>query len=434
MIKYITVLSLVLLAPLAACASVPATSQPVPRLKPVAVKTVPTKPAQIKPDASQVERSQAERFTAWKRDFISRALAKGYDSNLLRATIGQAKINPKAILKDQTQPEFTRAIWVYVDGVMSDARQNGGRAKLAEHAALFADLESRYGVDRYILTAIWGLESAYGKIQGTDNMINSLSTLAFEGRRSKFGEQQLFGILDILAAGDVRQEQLIGSWAGAMGMTQFIPTTFRDYAVDYDNDGNKDLWGNTGDALASTAYYLKRFGWRASEPVTTEVILPKDFDYGLADGSKRTISSWSAMGIRDMSGQNWSNDALFLEAKLLIPAGANGPVFFTFKNFDVIKKYNNSTSYALGINVLADTLQGKPAIKRDWPRADKPLSLSQKKQLQQALTDQGYSTGGVDGMIGPNSRRAIRAWQRANAVPADAYVNQAMLKRIMAGR
>ena len=424
MIKYLTAFSLVLLTPLAACASVPETSQPVPRLKPITVKTAPKNVAS--------DASQAERFTAWKRDFISRALAKGYDSNLLRTTIGQAKINPKAILKDQNQPEFTRAIWVYIDGVVSETRMTGGHAKLAKHAALFSNLENRYGVDRTILTAIWGLESAYGEIQGNHDMIDSLSTLAFEGRRSKFGEQQLFGILDMLAAGDVRKEQLIGSWAGAMGMTQFIPTTFRDYAVDYDNDGNKDLWKNTGDALASTAYYLKRFGWRATEPVTTEVILPKGFDYSLADGTKRTISGWSALGVRDVGGKNWSNDALFLEAKLLIPAGAKGPTFLTFKNFDVIKKYNNSTSYALGINVLADALKGKQTITRDWPRADKPLSLTQKKQLQQALTDQGYNTGGVDGMIGPNSRRAIRAWQRANRVPADGYVNQALLKRILA--
>jgi len=216
-------------------------------------------------------------------------------------------------------------------------------------------------------------------------------------------------------------------------MTQFIPTTFRDYAVDYDNNGNKNLWTDAGDALASTAYYLQRFGWRATEPVTTEVILPKGFDYGLSNGSKRTISGWAGMGVRSVSGQNWSNDALFLEAKLLIPAGAKGPVFLTFKNFDVIKKYNNSTSYALGINVLADSLQGKQAIRRIWPRADKTLSLTDKKNLQTELSRQGYSTGGIDGMIGPNSRHAIRAWQHANGVPADGYVNQALLKRIIEG-
>jgi len=258
MIKYIAVLSFALIA----CVSTPASSQPVPKLP----QTVAEKAA---------EAEQKEMFNTWKRDFTARALAKGYDSDLLRTTIGQAKINPKAITRNTSQPEFTRAIWVYIDGVMSDSRLNGGRAKLAKHQQLFTDLETRYGVDRHLLTSIWGLESAYGKIMGNDNMIDSLATLAVLGGRKKFGEQQLFGMLDILARGEVRQDQLIGSWAGAMGMTQFIPTTFRDYAVDYDNDGNINLWTDAGDALASAAYYLQRFGWRATEPVTTEVILPK---------------------------------------------------------------------------------------------------------------------------------------------------------------
>jgi len=415
MIKHIAVLSFVL----SACASTPAISQPVPKLKQA-------------PEVAATETGKAEQFKAWKRGFMARALAKGYDSNLLRATIGQAKINPKAIKRNKSQPEFTRAIWVYIDGVTSDTRLNNGRAKLAEHDLLFTDLETRYGVDRHILTAIWGLESAYGTIMGSDDMIDSLATLAVLGGREKFGEQQLFGILDILSSGEVRQDQLIGSWAGAMGMTQFIPTTFRDYAVDYDNNGNKNLWTDAGDALASTAYYLKRFGWRSTEPVTTEVILPKGFNFNLSNGSKRTISTWAGMGVRSVSGQNWSNDALFLEAKLLLPAGADGPVFLTFKNFDVIKKYNNSTSYALGINVLADHLHGKQTITRDWPRSDKPLSLTDKKNLQTALSRQGYGTGGIDGMIGPSSRRAIRAWQHANGVPADGYVNKALLKKIIA--
>jgi len=410
MIKYLAVLTFVL----SVCVSTPATSQPVLKLEQAA--------------------EQSEQFNAWKRDFTARALAKGYDSNLLRATIGQAQINPKAIKRNTSQPEFTRAIWVYIDGVTSESRLSGGRAKLAAHEQLFTDLEARYGVDRHILTSIWGLESAYGKIMGNDNMIDSLATLAVLGGRKKFGEQQLFGILDILSSGEVRQDQLFGSWAGAMGMTQFIPTTFRDYAVDYDNNGNKNLWTDAGDALASTAYYLQRFGWRAAEPVTTEVILPKGFNYNLSNGSKRTISGWAGMGVRSVTGQNWSKDALFLEAKLLMPAGANGPVFLTFKNFDVIKKYNNSTSYALGINMLANNLQGKPAINRDWPRADKPLSLTDKKKLQTALSRQGYGTGGIDGMIGPNSRRAIRGWQHANDVPADGYVNKTLLARIITGR
>ena len=437
MIKYIAIASFTLSLHLAACASAPASPQPSPRLKPPAAKTV-TKPSTqtiVKPATKEGDAAQ---FNAWKQDFISRALAKGYDIDLVRTTVGTAKIEPKAIKKNKNQPEFTRTIWAYLDSAVSETRVNNGKAKLAAHSALFTDLENRYGVDRYTLTGVWGLESAYGTIMGDDNMIDSLATLAVLGGRKKFGEQQLFGILDILSRGDVRKDQLFGSWAGAMGMTQFIPTTFRDYAVDYDGDGNKDLWTNEGDALASTASYLNRFGWRGTEPVYSEVILPQGFDFSHSNGSggngiKRTVAGWSGLGVRSVNGQNWSNEALFLEAKLFLPAGKNGPAFLTFKNFDVIKKYNNSNLYSMGIASLGETLAGKQAIKRPWPRSDKALSLTDRKNLQRALTRLGYDTGGVDGILGRNSRKAISAWQKTNGLSADGYVNQALLKLILAG-
>ncbi|PHR91369.1 MAG: murein transglycosylase [Robiginitomaculum sp.] len=429
MIKYFTalplVLSVALTTAISACASAPTPprqAQPVtliPIVK-VAQNTVPA-----------LGLSQQERFALWKKDFIGRAIAKGYAPALLASTIGTAKINPKALERDQTQPEFTKPIWSYVDGAASPVRLKNGRAKLAEHEQLFDGIEARYHVDRHVLTSIWGLESAYGEILGSHDIINSLATFAFEGRRQSFGESQLFAVLDILTSGAVRQDQLTGSWAGAMGMTQFIPATFRDYAVDYYGDGNKDLWTSAGDALGSSAYYLSRFGWRIEEPVFAEILLPKGFDYGFADGTKRTISGWSALGVHPVGGKAWSEQAMFLECKLLIPAGANGPVFLTFENFDVIKKYNNSTSYALGIGVLAEGLQGKTAITQDWPRGDKTLSRTDKQDMQRALTRQGFDTKGVDGQIGPNSRRAIRAWQKANGVIMDGYVNAAVLALIL---
>jgi len=193
------------------------------------------------------------------------AAEKGYDRDLLARVITPAKINKLALDRDRAQPEFTKPVWSYVDGAASADRLNKGRAKLTEADAVFAQVEDRYPVPRHILTAIWGLETAYGRIMGSHDIVSALSTFAFEGRRSKFGEQQLFAVLDMLAAGDVREDQLIGSWAGAMGMTQFIPTTFRDYAVDFDGDGNKNLWGSQGDALGSAAHYLARSGWRAGE-------------------------------------------------------------------------------------------------------------------------------------------------------------------------
>ena len=378
-----------------------------------------------------VAASRAERFAAWKADFMARAIAKGYDAALVRRTIAPATINERALERDKDQPEFTKPIWSYVDGAANPGRVATGKQKLAENAAIFNAVEQRYFVDRHILAAIWGLESAYGKIMGSHDIISALATFAFEGRRTKFGERELYGILDSLSAGYVRAEQLEGSWAGAMGMMQFIPTTFRDYAVDFNNDGNRDLWTSPEDALGSAAHYLSRHGWRWNEPVFTEVQLPRGFDYSLSGGSKKTVNEWTALGVAPFGGGRWSTAAGFLDGKLLVPAGASGPKFLTFKNFDVIKKYNNSTSYALGINVLAESFQDRPAIRSLWPTDDKPLSLTDKEALQKRLTSLGYDTKGVDGQIGPNSRRAIRAWQAATGVPADGYVEQTLFRRIM---
>jgi len=362
---------------------------------------------------------------------MQRAIAKGYEPNLVKAMIAPVKINPLALQRDKSQPEFTSPIWAYVDKTRSPERVNTGKSKLSEHEALIKDIEARYRVDSSVLAAIWGLETSYGRILGNHNIMSALATFAFEGRRVSFGEEQLFAALDIVRSGAVRPEQLIGSWAGAMGMTQFIPTTFRDYAVDFDNDGNKDLWKNTADALGSAAHYLSRFGWRIEEPVYTEVKLPERFDYTLSDGRKLRINDWTAKGVAPANGKNWSRDAGFLEAKLLVPAGSKGPKFLTFKNFDVIKKYNNSTSYALGIATLSQAYSGGGGLVQDWPRSDKMVKRSDLIRLQKKLTALGYDTKGADGIIGPNSRAAIRAWQSANGLIADGYIETSLFKKIM---
>ena len=415
--KYLA-LSILLLSACASTASSQAANNkmgnnaPIPRLKP--------EPA-------------TKAFTRWKQDFIARARAKGYSDELLARTIGKAKINPKAIHKDRNQPEFVKPVWSYIDSAMRDERVNTGKAKITANKQLLADIERKYGVNSNIVVAIWGLESAYGEIQGDDNMIDSLATLAFDGRRRKFAEAQLYAILDMLVRGDVRQSQLKGSWAGAMGQTQFIPTTFLSYAVDYDGNGNKDLWNNLGDALGSTANYLSRHGWQEGEPVVVEITLPEDKNNSaLFDGTERTVSNWTRLGIAPVNGKNWANKDLFLKAKLIAPAGIRGPVFLTFKNFDVIKKYNNSTSYALGVHGLAQSFAGKRAFVRDWPRADKALNLSERKSLQAALNAQGYNVGVVDGIIGRNTKKAIRRWQRNHGLIADGYVNHVVLKKIIA--
>lgn len=372
-----------------------------------------------------------QRFALWQSDFTNRALAKGYAPQLLADTVGRARINEKALERDSTQPEFTRPVWAYINSAANPDRIRNGQAEMAEHTAEFDDIERIYGVPRQILTAIWGLESAYGKILGTHDIIDSLSTFAFEGRRKKFGETQLFATLDLIQSGAVRIEQLKGSWAGAMGMTQFIPSTFRDYAVDFDRNGNTDLWGSEADALASAANYLTRSGWKVGQPVMSEVILPNGFDYSSVETVRKPVAQWVARGVMPANGMTYSPAASALDAKLLAPAGHRGPKFLTFRNFDAIKKYNNSTSYVMGISSLGDALVGETAIRNPWPESDKPISFEDKKQLQQRLTALGYDTGGVDGQVGPATRKAIRAWQSANGVPADGYVEQALFRRIM---
>jgi membrane-bound lytic murein transglycosylase B len=420
----IPLISLSLLA-LPACAATP---EP----KAAASQSSSASPVAASPQTASTGLTQQERFNVWKSKFISQAVTKGYDRAMVERLILPAKIEERALERDKTQPEFSKPIWSYVDGAASATRLNGGRTKLAENRATFDAIEARYKVPRHILTSIWGLETAYGKIMGDYAPVNALATFAFEGRRKAFGENQLYALLDLLKSGSVRQDQLISSWAGAMGMTQFIPATFRDYAVDFDGDGNKDLWNNEADALGSAAHYLARHGWRWGEPVMTEVAVDEGFDYSLIEENKKSINEWTALGVRPIGGQRWSTEAGFLEAKLIAPGGHRGPKLLTFKNFDVIKKYNNSTSYAMGITVLGEALRGKSIIQTDWPRADKPLSFENKKAMQRKLNQLGFNVGGVDGVVGPGTRKGIRAWQKSRGFPADGYMEQTLFTRLMA--
>jgi membrane-bound lytic murein transglycosylase B len=420
----IPALSLSLLA-LPACAATP-------EAKAASPQGASASPVSTPPRNARANLTQIERFNIWKSEFIARAAMKGYDRAMVERLILPAKIEERALERDKTQPEFSKPIWSYVDNAANASRLNGGRTKLAENRATFDDIEARYKVPRHILTSIWGLETAYGKIMGTYNPVDALATFAFEGRRTAFGENQLYALLDLLKSGAVRQDQLISSWAGAMGMTQFIPATFRDYAVDFDGDGNKDLWDNEADALGSAAHYLARHGWRWGEPVMTEVAVDDGFDYSLVEGNKKTVNEWTALGVRPIGGQRWSAEAGFLEAKLIAPGGHRGPKLLTFKNFDVIKKYNNSTSYAMGITVLGEALRGNSILQTDWPRADKPLSFTDKKAMQRKLNQLGFNVGGVDGVVGSGTRKGIRAWQKSRGLPADGYMEQSLFKRLMA--
>ena len=374
-------------------------------------------------------------FDAWKADFREHALAAGITGEVFDAAFAGVAVNARVLELDRYQPEFVRPIWEYLDSAVSGSRISDGRARAAEQGRTLRDIEQRYGVDLGIVAAIWGIESAYGFDLGAIPVIESLATLAFEGRRRDFAEAQLIAALRILQAGDVAPARLVGSWAGAMGHTQFIPASYEAYAVDFTGDGKRDVWSDDpADALASTANYLSTFGWQRAEPSVIEVALPEGFDYRLADDeTRKSTAGWEALGVRRASkGQLLPSAAV----TLLLPAGAQGPAFAVYPNFRVIKRYNNATSYALAVALLAGQIDSsinfglRTAL--DWPRGDRPLGRDETEELQRRLTALGYPTQGIDGIVGPITRGAIRGFQGASEMIPDGYVSAALLERVRA--
>lgn len=369
-------------------------------------------------------------FSAWVEGFRPRALRAGIGAGTFDRAFRAAAYDPEIVARDRRQPEFTRAIWDYLDSAVSDTRIANGRAKLAGHAAVLAAVEARLGVEKEVVAAIWGLESGYGSTRGTTPVIGALATLAYEGRRGAFFEEQLLAALRILQAGDVAPEGMTGSWAGAMGHTQFIPTSYLAYAVDFGGDGRRDIWGDDpADALASAANYLARHGWTRGQPWGVEVRLPAGLD-ARAAGSRRDIGEWRAAGLVLTDGGRLPDHG---PASLFLPAGLRGPAFLTFDNFRVIKRYNNADSYALAVGHLADRLAGAGPIRAAWPRGDRPLTRDEREEMQRLLTARGYDTGGVDGRVGPATLAAIRAFQAAAGMAPDGYVSLGLLQRLRRG-
>jgi len=386
----------------------------------------------IRTDGESVPRVD---FSSWKAGFRERALAAGITGAVFDAAFVGVTVNGRVLELDQFQPEFVRPIWEYLDSAVSATRIADGRARVSERRNTLSGIQDRYGVDLGIVAAIWGIESAYGNNFGSIPVIESLATLAYEGRRRAFGEEQLLAALRIQQNGDVIPARMVGSWAGAMGHTQFIPTSFEDYAVDFTGDGKRDVWADDpADALASTANYLARFGWTRSAPSVIEVTLPGGFDYGLADDSMRkSTAEWEALGVKRVgAGQLVPSDAV----TILLPAGAKGPAFAAYPNFRVIKRYNNATSYAMAVALLAGQIDNAVAfgarLTMDWPRGDRPLSRDETEELQRRLTALGYETHGIDGIVGPNTRRAIRNFQADKGMVPDGYLSAALLTQVRA--
>lgn len=414
---------LLALIQLGACAEPPVSraAQPAPLLQPAPAPGAVQEPAP--------EPVPQQSFSDWRDGFRREALAAGIASATFERAFAGVTPDPAVIRADRSQPEFTRPVWEYLDNALSLMRVRSGQRLIAEHADTLRVIEQRYGVERSILVAIWGMESNFGANTGNMSVIRSLATLAHEGRRPQFAHDQLLAALQILEHGDVQPERMQGSWAGAMGQTQFIPTTYQNYAVDFDGDGRRDIWDSTADALASTANYLHASGWQPGQSWGMEVRLPQGFDYALADPEQRKpLAEWLALGIRPLTTQ--PRAASTQTASLLLPAGHNGPAFLVLDNFRSILKYNNSSAYALAVSLLGERFGGGGEVFGSWPRGERQLSRSERIELQERLSQRGHETGTPDGIIGANTRRAVRASQQQLGWPTDGYPNYRLLEQL----
>ena len=370
-------------------------------------------------------------FSTFLANIKREALAASVPRPLLERVFRSMQLDEGIVELTKNQPEHVRAPWDYVEQMVSEDRLAGGRQMLARYSDVLQKIEAEFGVNRHILIAIWGVESSYGSGQGERSVVRSLTSLAFlDKRRAAFWKAQLLASLRILANGDITPEKMTGSWAGAMGHTQFMPTTYLDHAVDFDGDGRRDIWTSVADALASTAAYLKASGWRRDLHWGFEVKLPAKFDYSvLASQENMTAADWLAKGVRFVAGQQ--ADTGDNKLMLLLPAGSTGPAFLVSRNFNSILRYNQSRLYALSVGHLADRLAGRSsAFKADWPRHLKPLSKQQRIELQRLLAALGLDTGGIDGILGAQSQIAIRAFQSAQNLPADGFPSMDLLVRL----
>lgn len=366
-------------------------------------------------------------FDTWLESFRETALASGIPSMVFDTAFRNVRVTPRTRANDTNQPEFVRPIWEYLDDAVSSARISTGRARAKELASLLRSIERSYHVDSETLLAIWGMETNYGSFRGTTYTIEALANAAFDGRRRAFVENELLAALQILARGDVTPAKMTGGWSGAMGHTQFMPTTYLRYGADQNGDGKRDIWANDpADALASAANYLKQLGWKNNVPWGMEVILPTIFDFALiGEYDTRTAAFWNARGVRRTDGRKVPAHGA---TALIAPAGANGPVFAVFPNFQVIRQYNMSVSYALSVGHLSDRIAGGKPLQTPWPRNATPLRRAEQRELQALLYKHGFDVGEIDGMLGPKSIEAIQDYQVSVGVPADGFATIELLK------
>ena len=378
---------------------------------------------------AQAIRAAAANFRNCLAGLWPLAERRGVSRALFEANV--AGLTPDLRIMDllDAQPEFTKSFWDYLDILVNEDRIQNGRAILAQHRATFDAVEKAYGVDRHFIAAIWGVESNYGTQIGERSVIRSTATLACIGRRQDYFREEFLSALEILARGDVKADHLKGSWAGAFGPTQFMPTSFKRYAVDFDGDGRRDVVDAVPDVVASTANNLKKDGWVVSQTWGYEVVVPPGFNYLLADRSRvLTMREWEGAGVRRVGGKAFPR--VDDRAYLLVPAGAQGPGFLMLQNFRVIMKYNPAEAYALAIGHLADRLRGGEPFVQAWPRQERVLTRAERYELQQHLAARGYDVGEPDGRLGGKTRNALRQFQSSVGHVPDGFASAAILERL----
>jgi membrane-bound lytic murein transglycosylase B len=430
-------LSFVLLAVVAACAS-PAAKRPPPHGLPAAPppSAAPPTPSNATPTPEAPSVSPVTPpavsgdmiFDAWASAFYGKALKAGVRRDVLDREMAGLTPDPRVAQRDSRQPEFSQPISVYIKGAVTDGPIVRGERERSDVPQL-ADIEQKFGVPREILIAVWSRESAFGAIQGDFDVVRSMASLAAQGRRRDWAEGELISALKIIQSGEASRSRLKGSWAGAMGQTQFIPSAYLSTAVDGDGDGKRDIWASSADALASAANLLAKGGWRRGESWAREVTVQSDFDFAMSEGPKLTPEAWTALGVQRADGLPWTDADRQAEAQLLAPAGAQGPIFLLFPNHFVIRKYNNSVAYALAVGLLADRIAGGGPLVRPWP-PETPLSLADRMTAQRALGALGFNPGTPDGVVGMGTRTALRAWQKARGLTADGYLSPDMVGRL----
>jgi membrane-bound lytic murein transglycosylase B len=371
-----------------------------------------------------------ESFADWKQGFVERAVEQGFDRAFVEAELAGVEPDPAVLAYDGKQPEFSRPVGDYIRSALSAERVAEARDRLANTPHL-QEIQARYGVPAEILVGIWAAESNFGRLQGDFDVVRDFATLAWDGRRRAWAETQLIDALTILRDKGIARSRLRGSWAGAMGQTQFIPEAYLQLGQDGDGDGRIDLWDDPADALASAANLLAHAGWRPGESWAVEASIPPGFDYGLADSAKHTPAEWAQLGVVRADGQGWSAADAAEQASVILPAGANGPAFFAFPNHYVIRKYNNSTAYALAVGLIADAARGAPPVAKSWPY-ETPLSREERYSAQTALTKLGYPVGEIDGVIGTGTRTALKAWQKSQGITPDGYLTADLVRRLAA--